>query len=150
MSFPKHQKLLVSNTDCKICNEVFTSQVELESHLAGKKHAYQLKKIENSKELVDVNSVQSKNFEGLEGSMSSPKGQKLLVSIIDCKIRNKVFSSQVVLESHLVGKKHASQLTKLKNSVELLAVNSDQSKKSEGLDVQVSENFKLVTSARNG
>lgn len=82
-----------------------------------------------------------------EGSVSSPKRQKLSVPSRDCKICNKVFNSQVVLESHLAGRKHASQLKKIENCGDPADVNSGQSKKPV---VEVSENYELVISAKNG
>lgn len=76
--------------------------------------------------------------------MSSLKPLMLLVSSTYCKICNKVFSSQDVLESYLTGKKHASQLKKIENFVD-----NGYNKKPMSLEVQVSENSKLVISAKN-
>jgi hypothetical protein len=77
-------------------------------------------------------------------STSSPKRQKLSVLSVECKICNKEFNNQVVLESHLTGRKHAAQLKKLGNSAAPLKFNKGQSKKCTGVDVQESKNSRLA------
>jgi hypothetical protein len=68
----------------------------------------------------------------------------LSVLSVECKICNKEFNNQVVLESHLRGRKHAAQLKKLGNSASPLKFNKGQSKKCAGVDVQESKNSRLA------
>lgn len=153
-------KILGSPGWCSLCNvDCGTKEVLHKYHVNGKKHQSKLKKLSVSgdgkmsvhKEVQDIDSSIAKRKRHMkeDGSLSSPKRQKLSILSLDCKICNKEFSSQVVLESHVSGKKHASQLKKLGNSAASLEVNGDQSKKSVGVDGKQSEISKLVVVAEN-
>lgn len=145
---------------CSLCNvDCVTKEVLHKYHVNGKKHQSNLKKLEVSgdgkksvhEEVRDKDSCIAKRKRHMkeEGSLSSPKRQKVSILSLECKICNKEFSSQVVLESHLSGKKHAAQLKKIGNSAASLEVSGDQSRKSVCVDGKQSEISKLVVVAEN-
>jgi len=97
---------------CEVCNIVLTRKFEYDSHMIGKRHKKALKKKELNEKLEKERAVVGSRIG------NQPNGVVVVdpkTSLRTCTVCSLAFSSPMIEESHMKGKKHLKMLKMLSN-----------------------------------